>query len=128
MTGVQTCALPIFPERRPTPAARLDLTKAGALTFFPPDPVKFPCLRLARAALEQGGVAPVVLNAANEVTVAAFLDRRLRFVEIPRLIERALDQLAGRPLDSIEQCVSVDADARRRVQEWVDARAGGSSQ
>jgi 1-deoxy-D-xylulose-5-phosphate reductoisomerase len=131
--GVPDMGIPIlyaltFPERRPTPAARLDLTRAGALTFFPPDPVKFPCLRLARAALEQGGTAPVVLNAANEITVAAFLDRRLRFADIPKLIEHALDRLAGSRLDSIEHCVAVDADARRRVQEWVDARAGGSLQ
>jgi 1-deoxy-D-xylulose-5-phosphate reductoisomerase len=70
----------------------------------------------------------VVLNAANELAVAAFLDRRLRFVEIPQLIERALDGLPSGPLASIEQCVAVDVDARRRVSEWVGARAGGSSQ
>jgi 1-deoxy-D-xylulose-5-phosphate reductoisomerase len=130
--GVADMGIPIlyaltYPERRPTPAARLDLTRTGPLTFFPPDPVKFPCLRLARAALQSGGAAPVVLNAANELAVAAFLDHRLRFVEIPQLIERALDGLPSDPLASIEQCVAVDADARRRVREWVDARAGGSS-
>jgi 1-deoxy-D-xylulose-5-phosphate reductoisomerase len=131
--GVADMGIPIlyaltYPERRPTPAPRLDLTRTGALTFFPPDPEKFPCLRLARAALEQGGAAPVVLNAANELAVAAFLDRRLRFVEIPQLIERALDALGSGPLASIEQCVAVDTEARRRVREWLDARAGGSSQ
>jgi 1-deoxy-D-xylulose-5-phosphate reductoisomerase len=130
--GVADMGIPIlyaltYPERRPTPAARLDLTRTGPLTFFPPDPVKFPCLRLARAALQSGGAAPVVLNAANELAVAAFLDRRLRFVEIPQLIERALDGLPSGPLASIEPCVAVDADARRRVREWVDAPAGGSS-
>jgi 1-deoxy-D-xylulose-5-phosphate reductoisomerase len=109
------------------PTARLDLTRTGVLSFFEPDPVKFPCLRLARAALDCGGTAPVVLNAANEVAVAAFLDRRLPFVEIPELIERAHDGLPSGPLASIEQCVAVDADARRRVQEWVGARAGGST-
>ncbi|HEU4370022.1 MAG TPA: 1-deoxy-D-xylulose-5-phosphate reductoisomerase [Methylomirabilota bacterium] len=130
--GVADMGIPIlyaltYPERRPMPTARLDLTRTGALSFFPPDPDKFPCLRLARAALERGGTAPVVLNAANEVTVAAFLDRRLRFVEIPELIERALDGLPSGPLASIEQCVAVDAEARYRVQEWVNARAGGSA-
>ena len=129
--GVPDMGIPIlyaltYPERRPTPAARLDLTRTGSLTFFEPDPVKFPCLRLARTALEVGGTAPVILNAANEVTVAAFLDRRLPFLQIPALIERALDRLEQGPLTSIEQCVSVDAEARRRVQEWVDARAGGA--
>jgi len=129
--GVPDMGIPIlyaltYPERRPTPAARLDLTRTGGLTFFEPDPVKFPCLRLARTALEVGGTAPVILNAANEVTVAAFLDRRLPFNAIPALIERALDRLEQGPLTSIEQCVGVDAEARRRVQEWVDARAGGA--
>ena len=129
--GVPDMGIPIlyaltYPERRPTPAARLDLTRTGALTFFEPDPVKFPCLRLARAALERGGTAPVVLNAANEVTVAAFLDRRITFLEIPALIERALDRLPAQPLTSIEHCVAVDVEARRRVQEWVDSRAGGA--
>jgi 1-deoxy-D-xylulose-5-phosphate reductoisomerase len=131
--GVADMGIPIlyaltYPERRPTPAARLDLTRTGALTFFPPDPERFPCLRLARAALEAGGAAPVVLNAANEIAVAAFLDRRLRFVEIPQLIERALAATPPGPLASIEQCVAVDADARRRVREWLGVPAGGSSQ
>jgi len=129
--GVPDMGIPIlyaltYPERRPTPAARLDLTRTGALTFFEPDAVKFPCLRLARAALERGGTAPVVLNAANEVAVAAFLDRRIPFVQIPALIERALDRLPQAGLTSIEQCVGVDAEARRRVQEWIDTRAGGA--
>ena len=128
--GVPDMGIPIlyaltYPERRPTPAVRLDLTRTGALTFFEPDVVKFPCLRLARAALDVGGTAPVILNAANEVTVAAFLERRLPFVQIPALIERALDRLEQGPLTSIEQCVAVDADARRRVQAWIDARPGG---
>ena len=130
--GVADMGIPIlyaltFPERRPTPAARLDLTRTSPLSFFDPDPVKFPCLRLARAALERGGTAPGVLNAANEVAVAAFLDRRIAFLDIPALIERALDRLPPAPLTSIAQCVDVDAEARRRVQEWVAARAGGSS-
>ena len=130
--GVADMGIPIlyaltFPERRPTPAARLDLTRTSPLSFFEPDPVKFPCLRLARAALERGGTAPGVLNAANEVAVAAFLDRRIAFLDIPALIERALDRLPPAPLTSIAQCVDVDAEARRHVQEWVAARAGGSS-
>ncbi|HET7343545.1 MAG TPA: 1-deoxy-D-xylulose-5-phosphate reductoisomerase [Methylomirabilota bacterium] len=129
--GVADMGIPIlyaltYPERRPTPAARLDLTRTGALTFFPPDPGKFPCLRLARAALQAGGTAPAVLNAANEIAVAAFLDRRIAFVAIPALIERALDRLPPAALTSIEQCVAVDAEARRRVQEWIDTRAGGA--
>jgi 1-deoxy-D-xylulose-5-phosphate reductoisomerase len=128
--GVADMGIPIlyaltFPERRPTPAARLDLVRAGALTFFEPDPERFPCLRLAREALVAGGAAPVVLNAANEVAVAAFLARRIAFPEIWQLIDRALSSRPPGPLGSIEECVDIDLAARRRVQEWVDGRAGG---
>jgi 1-deoxy-D-xylulose-5-phosphate reductoisomerase len=127
--GVTDMGIPIlyaftYPERRPVPSARLDLTRKGALTFFEPDLDKFPCVRLARAALESGGVAPVVLNAANEVAVAAFLDKRIRFTAIAELIERALGEVPAAALTSIEQCVAVDAEARRRVQALVDAGTG----
>jgi 1-deoxy-D-xylulose-5-phosphate reductoisomerase len=127
--GIADMGIPIlyaftYPERRPVPSARLDLTKTGPLTFFPPDPEKFVCLRLARAALEAGGVAPVVLNAANEIAVAAFLDKRIRFTAIAELIERALAAEPPTALTSIEQCVVVDAETRRRVQALVDAGTG----
>jgi len=130
--GVADMGIPIlyaltFPERRPTPAARLDLTRTGPLTFEPPDPERFPALRLARAALEQGGAAPVVLNAANEIAVAAFLERRIGFPEITQSIERALAAEPAGELGSIEECVEVDARARRRVREWIAARSGGRS-
>ncbi|MGH7356179.1 MAG: 1-deoxy-D-xylulose-5-phosphate reductoisomerase [Candidatus Rokuibacteriota bacterium] len=128
--GVADMGIPIlyaltYPERRPTPAPRLDLTRVGGLTFFEPDTGRFPCLRLARAALVAGGTAPVVLNAANEVAVGAFLDRRIGFTDIADLIARALDEMATPTLDSIDECVAVDADARRRVAARVDALAGG---
>ena len=127
--GIADMGIPIlyaftYPERRPVPSARLDLTKAGPLTFFEPDLEKFTCLRLARAVLAAGGVAPVVLNAANEIAVAAFLDKRIRFTAIAELIERALTAQPGAPLTSIEQCVAVDAETRRRVQALVDAGTG----
>jgi len=130
--GVADMGIPIlyaltYPERRPTPAARLDLTRIGTLTFEPPDPVRFPALRLARAALEQGGVAPVVLNAANELAVAAFLERRIGFDEIADTIERALDRVPPADLCSIEQCVAVDADVRREVGRSLEARATGTA-
>jgi 1-deoxy-D-xylulose-5-phosphate reductoisomerase len=122
--GVADMGVPIlyaltYPERRPGPSARLDLTQVGQLTFYAPDSERFPCLRLARLALEEGGAAPVVLNAANEIAVAAFLDRRIRFTDIPNLIERALDKAPPGELTSIEQCVSIDGEARRRVQELI---------
>src|SRR6266849_6556614 len=128
--GVADMGVPIlyaltYPERRPTPAARLDLTRVGQLTFYEPDTDKFPCLRLAREALEHGGGAPVVLNAANEIAVAAFLDRRIGFTEIAELIEEALDGAPAGELASIEACVAIDVESRRAVQQSIDARRGG---
>jgi len=126
--GVADMGVPIlyaltYPERRP--AARLDLARVGRLTFFEPDADKFPCLRLARVALERGGAAPVVLNAANEVAVAAFLDRRIGFTAIAELIEGALDgSRAGDPA-SIEACVAVDVETRRAVARAIETRGGG---
>jgi 1-deoxy-D-xylulose-5-phosphate reductoisomerase len=122
--GVADMGVPIlyaltYPERRPVPTARLDLTQVGQLTFSAPDTELFPCLRLARAALEGGGAAPVVLNAANEVAVAAFLNRRIRFTDIPALIERALDKAPPGELTSIAHCVAIDSEARHRVQELI---------
>src|SRR5437773_10806489 len=127
--GVADMGVPIlyaltYPERRPTPAARLDLVRVGSLTFYEPDDDKFPCLGLARAALAEGGAAPVVLNAANEVAVGAFLDRRIGFTEIPELIERALALHAGGELGSIEFCVATDAATRRFVQGAIEKRSG----
>jgi len=128
--GVADMGVPIlyaltYPERRPTPAARLDLARIGQLTFSEPDVDKFPCLRLARAALEAGGAAPVILNAANEVAVAAFLDRRIGFTEIAELIQEALDHGRAGEFASIEACVAVDAETRQAVQRSIDVRRGG---
>src|SRR3989440_2896701 len=130
--GVADMGVPIlyaltYPERRPMPTARLDLVRAGQLTFHEPDTDKFPCLRLAREALEHGGVAPVVLNAANEVAVAAFLERRIGFTEIAQLIEWALDDARPGAVRSLDECVAIDAETRRRVQRRIDAHGGGRS-
>jgi len=120
--GVADMGIPIlyaltYPERRPFPAPALDLTAVGQLTFHEPDTEKFPCLRLARQALLRGGSAPVVLNAANEVAVAAFLDGRIRFTRIAELIAEALDRVPARELSSIEECVAVDRETRRLAGE-----------
>jgi 1-deoxy-D-xylulose-5-phosphate reductoisomerase len=128
--GVADMGVPIlyaltYPERRPAPAARLDLARVGPLTFEEPDTERFPCLALARSALAREGRAPVVLNAANEVAVAAFLDERVGFADIPILVERALSADGGGAPRSIEECVEIDAETRRRVGRLVDQRAGG---
>jgi 1-deoxy-D-xylulose-5-phosphate reductoisomerase len=124
--GVADMGIPIlyaftYPGRLPAAAERLDLTRVGALTFEEPDADRFPCLALARRALLEGGIAPVVLNAANEVAVAAFLAGHVRFVQIPELIERALERVSARRLDDIETCVDADAETRRLVAGWLPA-------
>jgi len=128
--GVADMGVPIlyaltYPQRRPTPAAPLDLVRVAQLTFYEPDVAKFPCLRLARAALEAGSAAAVVVNAANEDAVAAFLEGRVGFTEIAELIEEALDGSRAGELESIEACVAVDAETRRAVQRSIDVRHGG---
>jgi 1-deoxy-D-xylulose-5-phosphate reductoisomerase len=124
--GVADMGIPIlyaltYPKRFPCPGDRLDLTKVGSLTFEDPDVDRFPCLALARRALLAGGLAPAILNAANEVAVAAFLDGRIGFMRIPALIEEALERAPGAPLTTIEACVDADAETRRRVRERVAA-------
>ncbi len=131
--GVADMGVPIlyaltYPERRPSPGVRLDLTRVGRLTFEEPDTERFPCLTLARAALAGDGRAPVVLNAANEIAVAAFLAGRVGFADIPILVERALAADSGGGPGSIEECVEIDAQTRRRVSRLVDQRAGGRSE
>ena len=126
--GVADMGIPIlyaftYPGRLPAAAERLDLAKLAALTFEEPDADRFPCLALARRALVEGGVAPVALNAANEIAVAAFLAGRIRFVQIPALIARALDTVPPRRLDDLETCVAVDAETRRLVAGWLPAGA-----
>ena len=118
-----------WPARIATPAERLDLVKAATLTFEAPDPVRFPALRLARAALQSGGGAPTILSAANEVAVQAFLDRRIGFLDIERIVEETLTALPHRPLRDLAAVREADADARRvaagRIQA-IGATAVGS--
>ncbi|MEO6246980.1 MAG: 1-deoxy-D-xylulose-5-phosphate reductoisomerase [Sphingomicrobium sp.] len=101
-----------WPERMKTTAARLDLAKIATLTFEAPDPVRFPALRLARAALEAGGAAPATLNAANEIAVAAFLDHRIGFGEIAPVVERTLDRVNAPAPRSVAEVIDIDAQAR----------------
>jgi 1-deoxy-D-xylulose-5-phosphate reductoisomerase len=122
--GVADMGIPIlyaltYPQRLACPAERLDLTRVGPLTFEEPDTERFPCLALARGALLEGGCAPVILNAANEIAVAAFLDGRIRFTQIPELIAEALARVPGPALDSIDTCVEVDARTRATVRDWL---------
>lgn len=123
--GVPDMKVPIqyalsYPTRWDAPHERLDWTALQCLDFETPDLEKFPCLRLAYEALRKGGTAPAVLNAANEAAVALFLNERLRFVDIPRVIEAVLDALpvADATYDALQ---NADAEARRRVAEHARA-------
>ncbi len=102
-----------WPERIATPGDRLDLIRAGRLDFQAPDPVRFPALSLAREALRAGGSAPTVLNAANEVAVAAFLQGRIGFLDIVRVVERTLTLLGPSPVTTLTDVMAADGEARR---------------
>jgi 1-deoxy-D-xylulose-5-phosphate reductoisomerase len=111
------------PERADVDVPRLDLAAVGKLDFERPDLATFACLRLAREAGEAGGTAPCVLNAADEVAVAAFLAGRIGFAEIAAVIEEVLDEMPARPLTHFEDLFEVDAEARRRTEEQVGGLA-----
>jgi 1-deoxy-D-xylulose-5-phosphate reductoisomerase len=102
-----------YPERSATPVGPLDLAGGLTLEFGAPDLEAFPCLALARAAGEAGGTAPCVLNAANEVAVAAFLEGKLPFLGIPDVVERTLEQVDSGPARDLGELEAVDAEARR---------------
>ncbi|WBQ13352.1 1-deoxy-D-xylulose-5-phosphate reductoisomerase [Hyphomonadaceae bacterium BL14] len=113
-----------WPERMDTPVDRLDLARLGSLSFFAPDPVRFPALGLARQAFISGGTAPAVLNAANEVAVAAFLAGRIGFLDIASAVSEALDEGAravdaGTAPASIDAVVHADAHGRRLADAAV---------
>lgn len=119
-----------FPERIDGPAARLDLARVGTLSFEAPDPVRFPALALGRRALESGGAAPTILNAANEVAVAAFIGRRMGFGGICTLVEATLEAAERRnataePQD-IDEAVAVDHMARSLAGELLPEIAAKS--
>src|SRR6202008_4109312 len=110
-----------WPERMASPAPRLDLARAATLTFEQPDLARFPALGLARRALETGGAAPTVLNAANEVAVAEFLARRLNFAGIAALVEVNLDAALARNWtvepQTIDEALFVDHNTRLLAHE-----------
>ncbi len=112
-----------WPQRIESGVAGLDLLAQGRLDFEAPDTDAFPCLRLAWQALEAGGTAPAVLNAANEVAVSAFLQGRIGFLAIPALVEDALARLPAAPAESLEALLATDAQARRLTEHAVSQLA-----
>ncbi len=118
--GTPDMRLPIqlaltYPDRLPSPAPDLDLLTCRPLTFDAPDEAAFPCLRLAKQAAAQGGCACAALNGANEAAVALFLEEKIGFYDIPRLVEAALAQAPGTKDPDLEAILAVDAAARQSV-------------
>jgi len=108
-----------WPERIDSGVAPLDLFKVATMNFEAPDFSRFPCLALAYQALRAAGTAPAILNAANEVAVAAFLDKQIPFLSIPRVIEAVLDALPVGTISSLDDVLAADADARRAAQQQI---------
>ena len=111
-----------WPERLETHSPRLDLARAGTLEFLAPDEIRFPALRIARDALRAGGGAPTILNGANEIAVAAFLARRIGFLDIAAVVEGVLDRIGPCRADSLSAVVALDAEARRVANDFAALR------
>ena len=110
-----------WPERMETPVARLDLAAIARLDFEAPDLVRFPALRLARDAMEAGGAAPAILNAANEAAVAAFLARRIGFTAIATIVERVLGRYAAPIPQNLAEVLDIDTAARREAEAMMES-------
>lgn len=108
-----------WPQRLTSGATFLDFTQLAKLEFQAPDFGRFPCLQLAFAALETGGTAPAILNAANEIAVQAFLERRIRFTAIAAVVEWALERVAVDTVETLTTLLAADAAARMVAQEWI---------
>ncbi len=106
-----------YPERLPTELPRTNLPQQASLSFAAPDPDKFPAITLAYSALREGGLAPAVLNAANEVAVAAFLDKRIGFADITRVVATALDDMPTGSARSLESLLACDREVRIKAEE-----------
>ena len=112
-----------WPKRMATTSSRLDLAEFGTLVFEKPDDVRFPALRLARQALREGGAASTILSAANEIAVEAFLNNRIGFLDIPRIVESVMEALGAPAIETLDAVLHWDATARRAAEDRVLKRA-----
>jgi 1-deoxy-D-xylulose-5-phosphate reductoisomerase len=110
-----------WPERVESGVRPLDITAIGRLEFHTPDLARFPCLKLAYDALDAGGTAPAIMNAANEVAVQAFLERRINFRTIDRLIARVMDKLPSMPVAAIDALLEQDRIARQMAHSLIES-------
>ncbi|MBX9796981.1 1-deoxy-D-xylulose-5-phosphate reductoisomerase [Sphingomonas sp.] len=108
-----------WPDRMTTPGPRLDLAAVGRLDFDAPDYARFPCLKLARDCLKSGGARPTILNAANEIAVAAFLEERVGFLEIAAIVGDTLERYDPASPETLDAVLAIDAEARRLAAERV---------
>ncbi len=111
-----------YPDRCPTTSAELDLFSVGALTFRAPDTEAFPLLSLAKRAMTEGGAMPAIVNAADEVAVAAFLEERLSFLGISEVVAETYERMTGRGAKTVEELVAADREARKTAHELVLAQ------
>ena len=123
--GIADMRIPIayalsFPGRLPLNLPPLDLSRREGLTFFPPDPERFPCLQLAYRSIEIGETMPAVLNAANEVAANAFLERALKFTEVPLLIQRVMEQHEVKAVHTVEDILKADSWAREKSKALLE--------
>jgi len=102
----------------------LNIFEVRRMDFHEPNLERFPCLRLAYEAINAGGIMPTVLNAANEIAVDAFLNERVRFTDIPVIIERCMQQFEVKPADSLEIILDVDKQARKLSNKIIDELIG----
>lgn len=115
--AIQNCLL--YPQRKPGIDPALDFSSAFSLDFQKPDRTRFPCLQLAFDALHVGKTAPAVFNAANEIAVNAFIEKRISYLDIPRLIDFTLNQMNIQQPSSIEDIIATDEEARRISYHWT---------
>jgi 1-deoxy-D-xylulose-5-phosphate reductoisomerase len=113
-----------WPERFESGVEPLDIFEVRRMDFQEPNLERFPCLRLAYEAINAGGIMPTVLNAANEIAVDAFLNERVRFTDIPVIIERCMQQFEVKPADSLEIILDVDKQARNLSNKIIDELIG----
>ena len=111
-----------YPERMEAPTERLDFTKIAALTFSHPDEERFPALRLAKECLAKGQTATAVMNAANEVAVGAFLNRKIGFLDIVRVVEKVVENTVLTPVETIGDVIAVDHKAREDAHNCIEER------
>ncbi len=115
-----------FPNRAELPLETLDLSKVGELTFEEPDTETFGCVGLAKEAARDGGTLPCTMNAANEIAVGLFLEDRLPFLEIERVVAETMERCPSRPIESFESLYAADAEARIAASEFAKVKIGAS--